>query len=191
MEPLSTIALLASLALPATALPNWGANKKSKEGGIDTSLTRMYFAAPEATFEKPMSAVETSNLSTVVTSGGVLSQLSSFAKLEAGWDGPDSVVPAEEHIEAALDFVLSMPPVFPLPKAMLTADGEVGLYWDDKNIYMDIAFEPEGKISIYSKVRSSGKEKFLDSVDTSVINSNWYFDALGDLLIPHGYALAA
>ncbi|RJF98993.1 hypothetical protein D3871_11095 [Noviherbaspirillum saxi] len=152
----------------------------------------MYFdtAAPEATYEPPLSAIETSN-TYVVATGDVLSQLSSFAKLEPGWDGADSVVPASQDIEAALDFVLSMPPVLPLPKAMLSASGELGLYWDDNDIYIDIAFEPEGKISIYSKIRSTGKEKFYDSIDTTSINSNWYFDTLGDLLIPHGYALAA
>ncbi len=194
MEPLSTIALLASLALPATALPTWSSKKTTKHEGVVTSIISKEHYREDATQESTIAELTMTHDEKILvanTPSDVCSQLVGYSKLEAGWDGPDSVTPSSNDIELAIDFVDSIPAVFPLPKAMLSGDGTVGLYWDDTLMYIDIQFESDRTLSMFSRDRSSGKERFTDSIDVAAINPSWFFETLGELLSSAGYALAA
>jgi hypothetical protein len=194
MEPISTIALLASLALPATALPNWSSEKTAKPQQIVTSVISKDIYSEDAAIESTIADLmmqDDEQTPVVNITNDVLSQLDSYSKLEPGWDGPDSVTPSLDDIELAKNFVTSIPAVFPLPKAMLSSDGIIGLYWDDTVIYTDIQLESDGTLSIFSRDRSSGKEKFIDAIDLATISSNWFFDTLAELLSPEGSALPA
>ena len=194
MEPLSTIALLASLALPATAKPNWSTEKPIKNESVATSIISKEYYYGMAVKESTIAELKTpirEKIPVVNTTNDVFFQLDRYSKLEPGWDGPDSVSPSSNDIELAIDFVDSIPAVFPLPKAMLSRDGVVGLYWDDSFVYIDIQFEPDQALSVFSRDRSSGKEKFVDSIDVTTITPSWYFDTLDALLSPSGYAQAA
>ncbi len=196
MESLPTIALFASLILlpVATALPNFIGEEKIKNKSVATSIiNKDYYCgvvAPTIDELVPLPQIIDIVPATNATSD-VYFQLNSYSKLEAGWDGSDSVGPSPIDVKLAIDFVKSIPAIFPLPKTMLSRDGEIGLYWDDNLVYLDIQFEPDKALSVFSRDRLTGKEKFLDSVDVASINSSWYFDALGALLSPLGYALAA
>ncbi|MFA5921790.1 MAG: hypothetical protein WC856_10930 [Methylococcaceae bacterium] len=194
MEPLSTIALLVSLAMPATALPTWSTKKRTKHEGVVTSIISKEhyceYATKESTIAEPM-ITHDEKILVANTTTDVFSQLDGYSKLEPGWDGLDSVTPSSIDIELAIDFVASIPAVFPLPKAMLSSDGTVGLYWDDALMYFDIQFESDRTLSLFSRDRSSGKERFIDSIDVATINPSWFFETLGELLNPAGYALAA
>jgi len=147
-------------------------------------------AANEPTIAKPLTPIG-DTIQVENTTGDVFAQLDSYSKLEPGWDGPGSAKPSFINIELAIDFIGSIPAIFPLPKAMLSRDGELGLYWDDSVVYVDIQFESDHTLSVFSRDRSSGKEKFVDSVDVTAINPNWYFDTLDALLISTRYAVAA
>ena len=112
----------------------------------------------------------------------IFSQLESYSNLEPNWDGPDSVIPSRLDIDRVINFVETIPVIFPQPKAMISRNGDIELYWDDSIVYIDIQFEPDNMLSLFSRNRSSGEERFFDTVDIATIDSNWYFDALDVLL---------
>ena len=193
MEPLSTVVLWASLVLPATVIQNWPTEKTKKNETVTTSIISNYYVRDSgvttSSIAEPI-ALEENTYVVVNISNDVFSQLNSYFELKSGWDGPDSFPPTSTDIESAINFVNSIPSIFPMPKAMLSSDGEVGLYWDDNIAYIDLQFESDQTLSIFSRDRSSGKEKFIEA-DIATIDSEWFFDTFGELLRPSGYGLAA
>lgn len=194
MEPLSTIAILASLALPATAKPNWSTEKTKRTEKVATSIISIEhyskLSAKEPTIAE-LSIPIGKEIPVINSATDVFSRLVSYSKLQPDWDGTDSVIPSTTDIQWAIDFVESIPPIFPLPKAMLSRDGVIGLYWDDGSVYIDIQFDSDHTLSVFSRDRSSGKEKFVDSVDMTSINSSWYYDTLDALLTRAEHVQAA
>lgn len=194
MFPLSTFILLANLnsSLLPTAMPSWGSPKTKKHERCLTSIiTKNYYsdiASEKSLIDDLIVPHEESIFENI---NNVFLKLRSFSQLEAEWDGPDSVVPSSSDIDKATNFVASIPAILPLPKAMLSRDGIVGLYWDDSVIYVDIQFEQDNSISIFSKDRSSGKERFVNSIDLANIDHDWYLDTLHDFLHPARDVLAA
>ncbi len=190
MEPLTTtIALLTSLALPATAKPNWVSEKTKINDRVSTSIISFdHYRMPstEATIAELRVPIG-NKIEDKISENDVFYKLASYSKLEPDWDGADSVIPSITDVQLAIDFVESMPAIFPFPKAMLSRNGVIGLYWDDGSVYIDIQFDSDNTLSVYSRDRSSGKEEFVDSVDITGINSSWYYDALNILLTPVGH----
>jgi len=186
MEPLSTIALLATLVLPATAIPSRSFEKTKKHEHVATSIISKKSYCVVAVDDH-----DDEEVSFVNSASDVFSQLVGYLKLEPGWDGPGSVAPSASDIELAKEFVASIPAVYPIPKAMLSGDGIVGLYWDDVFMYVDIQFESDHTLSIFSRDRASGKEEFIDSIDVATTNPAWFFDTLGGLFSPARDLLSA
>lgn len=112
----------------------------------------------------------------------IFSQLNAYSELVSGWDGIGSVPPLPNAIRLARDFVAIIPANFPQPRAMLSREGTVGLYWNTASMYVDIQFESECTFSLFSRTRISGKERFIDLVNVATINSSWFYDNLGELL---------
>lgn len=190
MEPLSTIALLASFAT-ATVIPSFNPEKQKKHKHIETSISLYDDACIIESTVADLMKHNTKKTTEVNFTNGTLAQLDVYSMLEPGWDGPGSVPPLQADIDLAKKVVNSVPAVFPLPKAMLSADGTVGLYWNDAHVYIDIQFESDQTLSMFSRNRSSDKERFFDSIDVTFINSNWFFNTLGELLSHTEDALAA
>ena len=195
METVSTtIALLASLALPATAKPDWTSEKTKINENISTSIINVEhysnMSAKEATIAELRIPIG-NKIQYKNSENDVFSRLASYSKLQPEWDGADSVIPSITDVQLAVDFVESIPAIFPLPKPMLSREGVIGLYWDDGSVYIDIQFDSEHTLSVFSRDRSSGKEKFVDSVDITSIDSNWYYDTMDMLLTPVGHVQAA
>ncbi len=190
MEPLSTIALFVTLTT-ATVIPNFYSEKAKKHKSAITSISLYHETLMMEPTIADLMKQHDRKTSVVNITNDTLSQLDAYAELESGWDGPDSATPSSSDIGLATDFIASIPPIFPLPKTMLSSDGTVGLYWNDPLIYIDIQFESDHTLSMFSRDRSSGKERFIDSIDVATINSSWFFNTLSELLSPAGDALAA
>lgn len=194
MEPLSTIAIIVTLHLPPTAKPNWSTEETKRTEKVATSIISIehynHTPADQATIEALWIPIG-NKIPDKTSPTDVFSKLSSYSKLQPDWDGADSVVPSITDVKLAIDFVESIPAIFPLPKPMLSREGVIGLYWDDGSVYIDIQFDSENTLSVFSRDRSSGKEKFVDSVDITSIDSNWYYDTLDMLLTPVGHVQAA
>lgn len=77
-------------------------------------------------------------------------ELLSYVDLEDDWDGYGGVAPQKETVFSCSELlsVLNKKNI-PLPKAMLSGDGEVSLYWTDKksDVHIEIGFEEEGLYS--------------------------------------------
>jgi hypothetical protein len=84
----------------------------------------------------------------------VFVELLSYKSFKDGWDGDGSRAPASGDIDAAIAFVEMLKPYLELPVPMVTAEGQIGLYWNTPFKYIDLNFESNGTISIYGRDRS-------------------------------------
>lgn len=86
---------------------------------------------------------------TLVSAGDVVRQklmreIDTYRCLQEGWDGY-SAAPANRHsIVDARVFISSLPPQHPLPKPMLASDGEVSLFWEHEDVYLEASFPGDG-----------------------------------------------
>jgi hypothetical protein len=97
--------------------------------------------------------------------------------------GDTSISSNPDHIEVAEQIIQSLPAGFPIPWVNRNDDGEVGLYWDDNDAYADIDIDVEGKISFYSKLRSTGEEQFISEITPEEFTAKWAHQHLA-LLLP-------
>lgn len=72
------------------------------------------------------------------------SHLRSYLELDKGWDGFDGVAASIESFNDAVSFISKLPKQAPAPKTMLSGDGEIALYWEDRNRYAEAAFPGDG-----------------------------------------------
>lgn len=91
-----------------------------------------------------------------------LSTLATYLTFRAGWDGEGSVPPSADDTARACRLITALPEGFPAPVAMCSADGTLGLYWDNGIGYVDIQFDGNAVVSLFSRVRGeSAIEKYL------------------------------
>jgi hypothetical protein len=103
-----------------------------------------------------------------------------------GWDGPRSKGPTELATRAALSAIARIPSGMPLPKTMLSPNGDLGLYWDMPVAYADLSFDADGQITFFAR-NEEGAECFAD-LDPGELGTNWYWSNIGSL---HLTSLAA
>jgi hypothetical protein len=95
--------------------------------------------------------------------------IESYLALENGWDGFDATKPSVDQVQALRRLVAELPGGVPVPSAMVSSQGSVGLYWDSPTFFADLEIEPDLSTSFFSKNRISSEESFLE------------FPAAGDL----------
>lgn len=182
MEPFSTVILLASLAgMPATMVRNWGLEKKDRPSPI-TTTHHIYVGGEKASTE--ITFVVDPGL-TQTFDKAVNAELDGYASLKDGWDGEGSIAPSHHDIARAIAFVDSLPSAIPLPKPMVSADGQIGLYWSKGEKYADINFDPDDTMSIYARnsAFTPPQESYLDSATLTEKRDQW-LPMLLDLLSP-------
>jgi len=99
--------------------------------------------------------------------GKLLERIASWKTLQAGWDGEQSEAPINSAINLASLFIDTLPRDVSLPKAMLSSSGEIGLYWDTSDIYIDLEFDSDTTFSAYVRNRHTGYESFVDNLSLS------------------------
>lgn len=93
------------------------------------------------------------------------SELQSYQYLPAEWDGIGSLPADPEHISAASALLDLLPAGIPLPKPMLSSNGEVGFYWKDERFIADAVIEDTRSFSLFIRFLAEGnREKFLNSI---------------------------
>lgn len=106
----------------------------------------------------------------------LIDELREYSSLEAGWDGHDEdVVPRREAIDEAILFVENLPPFVDLPEPMVSSDGQVGLFWQEPHLYLDIGFRGQGECSFFGKsgdLKIKGKEPISasDAIPAKVLS---------------------
>lgn len=103
----------------------------------------------------------------------VFVELLSYKSFKDGWDGVGSYAPTVGDIDAAIAFVEMLKPYLELPVPMVTSEGQIGLYWNTPFMYIDLNFESNGTISIYSRNRSvtPNLESYSDNLNARNIAS--------------------
>jgi hypothetical protein len=99
--------------------------------------------------------------------GKLLERIVRWKTLQPGWDGEQSEAPIHGAINLAALFIDALPRDVSLPKAMLSSSGEIGLYWDTLDHYIDLEFSSDTTFSAYFRDRHTGKERFVDNLSMS------------------------
>lgn len=74
-----------------------------------------------------------------------------YRRLQNGWDGPNSVPPSTQAVNAALSFLDSFSAGVPLPEVTVAGDGEISMSWRDERKFVDVSFYGE-VATAYSRV---------------------------------------
>ncbi|QGZ62119.1 hypothetical protein [Paraburkholderia acidisoli] len=99
-------------------------------------------------------------------------EINDYAGLADGWDGEGSRAPSADAVVDAICLTMHLPAGIPVPRAMVSANGEVGLYWRSDRAYVDIAIEDGGTISIYARDKANGdQEQFWDELPASKVTT--------------------
>ena len=86
-------------------------------------------------------------------------ELLTYKSLSAGWDGDDSAPADVAHIDAASQLLSLLPAGIPLPKPMLSGDGEVGLYWKNSDYLADAVIEDASHFSLFIRSLKDGNHE--------------------------------
>lgn len=81
-------------------------------------------------------------------------EINSYSSLREDWDGYGGIVPSSDVIALSLNFLsIINSKHLPLPKPMISGDGAVSLYWEDKeaSIYIEVAFDESNSYSYIIK----------------------------------------
>jgi hypothetical protein len=178
MEPFSTVILLASLAgMPATMGRSWAIEKKERSP-TDSSTHHLIIGSDKTSTERTFTV---GNRGVQIFEKAVNAQLDGYGSLRNGWDGEGSLAPSGKDISRAIAFVDSLPSAIPLPKPMVSADGQIGLYWNREDKYADINFDFDDTISIYVRDSTYNPpvESYLEGVSSVDKAEQWVPMLLG------------
>lgn len=166
MKTISTIALATSMAVTAvsgSAAPVWKAPKVRHSAAQDNAAGSF---AP--LLQMPSTIAD---VSTVAKQKMFAELLTFFPGDPAGDPGIES---RPEEIITAIKIIRAIPDDLPLPTLMRDDEGQIGMYWDDRDFYADINIEGESQFSFFSKKRSTKQEFFLDEVYPSELSPAWF-----------------
>lgn len=176
MDPVTAIVFASILTVAPVS------SRQRMERNSDDISNTVYVIDRRATTRSEIIVLPAQNLTnliveqipnTVSINDPVFAELISYRDFQDGWDGDGSVAPSAGRIDAAIAFAEMARPYFPAPTAMLSYDGEIGLYWSTPEIYIDIAFEADDTISIYSRDRTHqpNTEEFLSGLSSTSLES--------------------
>lgn len=185
MEPLSTFILTAALRAitPATREP-----ELVKETVYDTCSEPNVGVSTQ--FLLPMSetiATPTAQEVFGVSSPQALSpkellmrEVLSYGEFVDGRNGEGTEGPTQKAMDAATVFISAVPARLPLPRPMLSSNGEIGIYWRLEGGYAEATFEPTGKFVFFSR-DTHGIEYFSEDLKTADLSDNWFWRVIGHL----------
>jgi hypothetical protein len=97
-------------------------------------------------------------------------EINSYSSLREDWDGYGGTAPTNDVIALSLNFLsIINSNHLPLPKPMVSGDGAVSLYWEDKeaSIYVEVAFDESNSYSYI--IKNSEDMAGEDDIDLSVL----------------------
>ena len=184
MEPVSTLIFAAAFLVPAAST-----RRLTWEMSTETS-PKVVHVEERYTFKPllPGATVPCTNhvlykpdpVPTLSAREQLKRETKAYSSLKPGWDGPGSAVPSELSMDVALRMIDGLPARLPLPRPMLSFNGELGLYWDLQLGYAELSVEPDGLISFFSR-DGAGKERFDEGLASTSLTQAWHWDAIGPL----------
>lgn len=173
------VTALAFAPPPQTRMPRWMAGQSFTDN-VRTSAAPIFeeFRVDGGTAKKELISRSESIVKADMR-GGVINRLLSWAELNDGWDGEDSIAPTRASILKAIDLIKLAPADVPLPKPMLSPSGEVGLYWDLSDRYVDLEFSDSGLFSLYFRQKKEKLERFEPALSLGKGGLSQVYEALG------------
>lgn len=83
-------------------------------------------------------------------------EINGYAYLKDGWGGEGSRAPDPDIVANAISIASRLPAGIAVPESMISSSGEVGIYWNSEHGYVDIMFEEEGLLSVYTRDKAGG-----------------------------------
>ena len=74
----------------------------------------------------------------------LLGKIQNYADLQVGWDGYEGQPAKTRSLSDAVRFLYLIARSLPIPRAMLSTDGEISLYWESGTDYAEIDFPGDG-----------------------------------------------
>lgn len=100
------------------------------------------------------------------------SLINSYEQLPNNWDGYNGIAPERSTIKSTIAFLnVLMHQSITTPKTMLSGSGEISLYWDSEDTYIEIGFEDEAHYTYFIDKNGEGFGEDDYPVSKSVPNS--------------------
>lgn len=177
MDPITTSFLAATVITYATH-----SFRLSKEDRNEYCSPKNELILPDRPKTMLLVAPEIEAPISVSPKESIFNELLSYAPGNANCG--NEVTTNTKHIITAMIFIEDLPLDIPLPTPMRNDQGDIGMYWDNDDAYIDINIDGENALSIYTRIRSTGEEKFIDNIALESINSNWAYEHLSAIAAP-------
>lgn len=184
MEPISTLVLAAAFLAPAALTRRliWETTPRlsSEANHADEKLT-LIALLPGVTKSATSDLIHQIDASPALSTREQLKrETKSYSSLVAGWAGINSVVPSPSAMHIALGLIDSFPARLPLPRPMLSSDGELAFYWDLQHGYAELGIDKVGSVTFFSRA-SGGQERFEEQLSILGMSQSWFWEAIGHL----------
>ena len=187
MEPVSTLIIAVALLAPAAPTRRLIWDESSKTEPKSLRVEKKYTSRPLLPGAIAPSTSHILYTPDVMPTLSVREQLKretkSYSTLKSGWDGTDSLPPSVLSMEIALHLIDALPARLPLPRPMLSSNGELGLYWDLHGGYAELSVETDGQISFFSR-DAAGLEHFDENLARISCSQSWFWGAIKHLDTP-------
>jgi hypothetical protein len=170
---LGAISTVAAIALahavvrtPASKEDGWRLNMPTAAlylgDGTSTNQPIISTASYATTTASPQYAPATQALDRVEM---LQAQLEAYKTLPTSVDGEGIDLADVACIDAASQILSLLPAGIPLPKPMLSTDGEIGLYWKSSDYLADVVIEDANHFSLFIRsLKDGNREVFIPSI---------------------------
>jgi len=185
MEPLSTLVLTAAFLAnaPATLQPKWVPEAVfATRSELNVHVSTQFFLPTPETIAKPKTQ-EVLGSPFVPSSSPkelLMREILTYGEFADGWNGEGTNGSTQQATDAATMFVSAVPAWLPLPRPMLSSNGEIGIYWGLEGGYAEATFEPTGGVTFFSR-DTQGRECFSEDLKVADLSDNWFWEAIGHL----------
>ena len=83
-------------------------------------------------------------------------ELEGYGTLKDDWDGEGAVAPPAGAVRDAIDFLDGKPDGVPVPLPEIATVGDVGLYWDEADTFVEVQFGGDQAFSYFAQRKVSG-----------------------------------
>ena len=185
MEPLSAFVLASTFFVaPATRRPTWELTSEmllqSESRLGDSTQFLLEIPANIASPATKWGATESAIGQQLSPRELLMREVLSYPDCEDDWNGEGTLGPSQHAVDAATAFINAIPARLPLPRPMLSADGEIGLYWALGGGYAEVTFNASGEIVFFSR-SNNGVERYDDQLNVALLNDAWFWAELGPI----------
>ncbi len=93
----------------------------------------------------------------------ITDKISAYQFYPIDWDGYEGIPASSDTVKDTLEFLEKLPFGVTEPRAGLSGDGEISLFWESDEIYIDIGFLGDGNFTFYAR-DGQGIEYFKDEI---------------------------